>query len=232
MSFEKKALLFISLLLLVCNIYIVSVYTIFENRIIRLISVFIYFLLFLYFKGYKNKAIWVVFISFLISDFFMLFYEDSVYNKLTSLFSIIGYLIFLSYGLKKVQLRKVNKLLIAFFVVIISLNFFFLDQLFRFIAYRLHDDMQQVILYFYGIVLILSCVFAGNYHFTSNTTKSMFYMYFVFGFALSDFFAVLAYYLNFDLLYIPEISFYLFAYFFIIRYAIHDYEEEYVVCTK
>ncbi|MDO6598352.1 hypothetical protein Q4512_15650 [Oceanihabitans sp. 2_MG-2023] len=128
--------------------------------------------------------------------------------------------------MKKIQLKKVNKLLIAFFVIIISLNFFFLDQLIRFITYKLHDDLQQIILYFYGIILVLSCVFAGHYNFTTNTTKAMYFMYFVFGFALSDFFAVLAYYFNINLLYVPATSFYFFAFFFIIRYAIHDYKEE------
>ncbi|WP_452228948.1 MULTISPECIES: hypothetical protein [unclassified Lacinutrix] len=228
MSFEKKALLIISLLLLVINIYVISEYTFSENRILRFISVFVYFLLFLYFKGYKNKAILFIFVSFLISAFFMLFYDDRIYNKLTSLFSIAGYLVLLISGLKRLQLKKVNKFLIAFFVVIIFLNFFFLDQLLTFITYKLHDGLQQIILYFYGIVLILACVFAGNYNFTANTTKAMYYMSFVFGFALSDFFMVLAYYFNINLLFIPGISFYLFALFFMVRYAIDDYSEEYV----
>ena len=91
MSFEKKTLLILSLLLLVINIYVIATCAVFERRLVRLISVFSYFLLFMFFKGYKNKAIGIVFVSFLISGFFMLFYEDSLFNKLTSVCSIIGF---------------------------------------------------------------------------------------------------------------------------------------------
>ena len=105
------------------------------------------------------------------------------------------------------------------------MNFFFLDQLFSFIAYKLHDDFQLFILYLYGVVLILACVFAGHYYFTSYTTNAMYYMYYVFGFALSDFFTVLAYYFDINLLFIPGILFYLFAFFFMVRYAIQDFKE-------
>lgn len=232
MSFEKKSLLIISLLLVAINIYVIFEYSILENRIVRLISVFVYFLLFIYFKGYKNKAILFVFMCFLISDVFKFFYEDTTYNKLTSLFSVFGYLVFFFSGLRRIQLKKVNKLLVVFFVAIIALNFFFLDQLFSFIAYKLHDGLQQIILYFYGVVLIFACVFAAHYNFTANTTKALYYMYFVFGFALSDFFKALAYYFDVNLLYIPGICFNLFAFFILVRYAIHDYKEEYVILEE
>jgi len=231
MSFEKKTLLILSLLLLVINIYVIATCSVFERRLVRLISVFSYFLLFMFFKGYKNKAIGIVFVSFLISGFFMLFYEDSLFNKLTSVCSIIGYLVLLRGGLKKVQFKKVNKFVVVFFGILISLNLFFLDQLIHLITYKLQDGLLQIILYLYGVVTILACVFAGNYNFTTNTTKSMYYMYFVFGFVLSDFFAVLAYYFEIKMLYLPEICFYLFAFFFMVRYAIQDYKEAKVILT-
>ena len=226
MSLVKITLLIVSFLTLLINVYIISFYSLFESRIIRVITVIAFLVLFFIFKGFKNKTILISLLCFLLSDVFMIFYENTLSNKLTFVLSIIGYFNLVVYLFRNKHLKKVNNYFLVLILILITLNVFGLYQLIDAIAYKLHDGLQEVILYLYGLVIVSLCVFTANYNFSVNTKQSMYFMYFVFGFAFSDFCAVLAYYYNFQQLYYLDRFTYIFALFIMVKYAVKDFKKE------
>ena len=216
----KSGLLVIVLLLaLVINIYIINFYTLFESRLSRLLTVLVFFIIFLYYKGYKEIWVLMALSCFLISNFFMMDYEHPICNKLTSLISISGYWFLIYHVIKKVEIGKFNYRLIIIYMLLIIINFYGWYLIFDSIYYLLDDDFQKLIIFAYGTTIITTCVVAANYNYKYGLGRSIYFAFFVFAFAISDFCAVLAYYFKFDMLYNLDRPIYLFALCFIVLYV-------------
>ena len=229
MQFNKKTLLLISIILFLMNVYVTLSYTLVESRIMKLTSGVVFFVLFLFYKGFKNRYIFLAVSCFLVSDVFLIFYEKLASNKLTSIITIVGYVILIGHVFKKVQLQKVNKYLIAFFAFLILLNVYGLFEVLRSLEYKFYDGLQQIVFYTHGIVIIALCTVSANYNFVYNTRKSMYFMYLSFGFAFSNLTAFLAYYYDASLFFILSRFLYLSAFFFIINYVVTSHEKEEVI---
>jgi hypothetical protein len=163
---------------------------------------------------------------FLISDVFLLFYEELSSNKLTSLLIIGGYIVLIGHVFKRVRLKKINKYLIVFFTFLILLNVYALYEVLKSLEYRFYDSLQQIIFYTHGIVIIALCAVSANYNFVYNTKKSMYFMYFSFGFAFSNLTAFLAYYYDVSTFYLISRFLYIFAFYFIVNYVVLDHQKE------
>ncbi len=229
MRFNKKTLLIISIILFLINAYVTLSYTLIESRMMKLISAVIYFILFLFYKGFKNKSILLAISCFLVSDIFLIYYEKLSSNKLTSLIIIIGYIILIGHVFKRVQLKKINKYLLAFFAILILLNSYALYEVLKSLEYRFYDSLQQIIFYTHGIVIIALCAVAANYNFVYNTNKSMYFMYFSFAFAFSNLTAFLAYYYDTSIFFVLSRFLYVFAFFFVVNYVTVAHEKDEVI---
>jgi len=149
----------------------------------------------------------------------MLFYENIALNKLTSLLTVIGYITLISYVIKKVQIKNLNKVIISFFVLLILFNAYKLHNIINTVKYVVLDYMQETLLYMYGIALIVMCTLSVNYNFKENTKRSMYFMNAMFCFTLSDLFAFIGYYHKIYHVYYADRFFYILSLYFIVRHT-------------
>ena len=185
-------------------------------NILRLTTAISFFILFLLNKGYK---LLFAFLCFIISDVFMLFYENIVLNKLTSLVTVIGYVTLISYRIKKVQVKNLNKYIISFFVALILFNAYKLYDIIHTIKYVLLDHVQEMLLYMYGASLITMCALSVNHNFKENTKRSMYFMLTTFSLTLSDLCAFTGYYHKIYSVYYADRAFYILSLYFIVRHT-------------
>ncbi len=215
---SKSILLITVFTLLVINLFIINLFTLHESRIIRVASTLTFFTLFIYYKGYKETWVFIAFICFLISDYLMILYEIPFCNKLTSVLTIFGYFSLIYHVLKRKIKHKTNTKKLYFYAFLILLCFYTLFKIINSIEVKLDDFFQKIILYIYGLTIITVCITAANHK--KGITKSMYFIFSVFAFALSDFCAVIAYYLDFYELYYVDRIIYLFALFFMVHYIL------------
>ncbi len=215
---SKLTLITTFFILLLINVYVISSYDLMESRIMRLLSTFVFFLLFIFYKGYKEIWVFTTFLCFLISNFIMLFYEIPFCNKLTSILAICGYSSLIYHIYSKINKSITSTNLFIFYAFMVLLNFYGLYQIMTNIDTKLDDSVQKLIMYLYGSTIIIACVLATNYK--RGIKKSMYFLFFIFAFSFSDFCAVLGYYYHYSVLYYSSRAAYLFALFFMIHYIL------------
>src|SRR5690606_35145938 len=223
---KKLILTIVTVLLIIVNLFVIHNYDIAESRIIRLASIIILFAFFLIFKGYKNKTILAAFIFFLISDICIQNYEDSLYNKLKFVATILCYSLIAISILPKLSFKKTNKFLITIFAIVVLINTYMLYELIHIVEFKLIDKTQEFLFYIYGMAMITMGLFGGHYNFRFNSSQSTFCMFFVFSLILSDICAVMAYYLNVTVFYYPDRFFYILGLALMTAYATFDFKEE------
>lgn len=211
-----KTLITVSITLLLVSSYSIYHEYLETTRILRLTTAISFFILFLLNKGYK---LLFAFLCFIISDVFMLFYENIVLNKLTSLVTVIGYVTLISYRIKKVQVKNLNKYIISFFVALILFNAYKLYDIIHTIKYVLLDHVQEMLLYTYGASLITMCALSVNHNFKENTKRSMYFMLTTFSLTLSDLCAFTDYYHKIYSVYYADRAFYILSLYFIVRHT-------------
>jgi len=148
----------------------------------------------------------------------MIYYEVPFYNKLTSIITICGYFSLIYHVLNGMTIGRINAILIVFHAFFVLLYFYGFYQIMNNIEAKLDDYFQRIILYLYGTTIITVCAFATNYK--KGITKSMYFIFFVFAFSFSDFFAVLAYYFDIHPLYYIDRTIYICALFFMVHYTL------------
>jgi hypothetical protein len=223
---KKLILTIVTVLLIGINLFVIHNYDVSESRIARLLTTSILFIIFLAFKGFKNKTVLAAFIFFLISDIFIQKYEEPLYNKLTFITTIIGYIVLALHILPKLSFTKTNKFLIFIFAIVVLINTYMLYELIHMVEFKLIDKTQEFLFYIYGMAMITMGLFGGNYNFRFNSSQSTFCMFFVFSLILSDICAVMAYYLNVNIFYYPDRFFYILGLALMTAYATFDFKEE------
>lgn len=219
MRLNIKTLITVSIILLLVSSYSIYHEYLETSRILRLTTAISFFILFLINKGYRYYKLLFAFLCFIVSDVFMLFYENIVLNKLTSLVTVIGYITLISYIIKKVQIKNLNKYVISFFVALILFNIYKLYDIIHTIKYVLLDHVQEMLLYMYGASLITMCALSVNHNFKENTKRSMYFMLATFSLALSDLCAFTGYYHKIYSVYYADRAFYILALYFIVRHT-------------
>jgi len=221
MKSKSKSILILIItffILLLISAYVINSYGLLESRIMRVLSTLVFFIFFVSYKGYKEVWVFIAFLSFLISNFLMLFYEVPFCNKLTSILAIFGYFSLIYHVYKTMKIHITNTNLFIFYAFIVLLNFYGLYQIMSNIDAKLDDYLQKFIMYLYGSTIIIVCLFATNYK--KGIKKSMYFLFFVYAFSFSDFCAVLGYYYQYSALYYFSRAAYLFALFFMVRYIL------------
>lgn len=221
-----KTSIIVSILLLLVSTYSIYNMLLEMSRALRLTTASIFFILFLINRGYKYPKLLFAFTCLVLSDAFMLFYENVLLNKLTSLITILGYIALISHVAKRVQMKNLNKSIVSFFIILILVNVYKLHNIIYTIEYVLLDQVQETLLYIYGMALICMCTLSVNYNFKDNTKKSMYFLLAAFSFVLSDLFAFTGYYHKIYSVYYIDRLFYILALYFIVRYTFQLSQKE------
>lgn len=214
--------------MLLANVYVIHTFGLEESRVVRLLSVLILLIYFLIYKGYKKKSLLIAFTLFVLSDFFILNYEITEYNRLTFITTILGYIFISIHIFPKIKFIKTNNWLFFVFTGILIANTFMLKEIIGMIEVKLIDSIHELLFYVYGLTMIVMLLFVTNYNFRYHSLQSTISMYFVLGFVLSDVFAILAYYLGFEIFYFPDRIFYLLGISMLVWYSISDFGKEIV----
>lgn len=212
--------------MLIINLSVIYFYDVESSRIIRLVSTILFFLFFILNKGYNKSLLLIAFALFLVSDISMLRYEELIYNRLTFITTILAYSFIAIHIFPKIKLLKNNKWVFIIFSLVLIVNTLMLNELIHMVEFKLIDKIHEILFYVYGVAMIVMGLFAANYNFRYNSTQSTLCMYFVLGFILSDIFAVMAYYLNFEVFYFPDRIFYILGISVLVSYSVLELDEE------
>ena len=212
--------------MLIINLSVIYFYDVESSRIIRLVSTILFFLFFILNKGYNKSLLLIAFALFLVSDICMLRYEELIFNRLTFLTTILAYSFIAIHIFPKIKLLKNNKWVFIIFSLVLIVNTLMLNELIHMVEFKLIDKTHEILFYVYGVAMIVMGLFAANYNFRYNSTQSTLCMYFVLGFILSDIFAVMAYYLNFEVFYFPDRIFYILGISVLVSYSVLELDEE------
>ena len=211
---------------MVANVCVIHAYSLDDSRTLRLGSNLILLIYFLIYKGFKKRSLLIAFLLFVLSDVFILDYESTVYNRLTFITTILGYIFISIHIFPKIKIIKTSNWLFFIFTAILVANTFMLQEIIGMIA--IIDRVHELLFYVYGIAMIVMLLFVTNYNFRYHSLQSTISMYFVLGFVLSDVFAVLAYYLGFEFFYFPDRIFYLLGSAMLVWYSISDFGDDVV----
>lgn len=225
---SKKTLLILTILIAIVNFISVAYFSVFTNRLIRLLTILFYFVLLFNFHQKYSKYVRLAFIPLIISSVLVFNYENVLFNCLTSLVKIVGYLLLFVIAIKKFNYSKTNKLIFIFFMFLALLNLYALSQLVHFVEHLNSDyPLHRYVIYTHGIVLLVLCFFTGNANFTKPSKRTLYFSLMVFGFAFSDLSAVLAYYFDILPLSIFHRFLFVFSCYYSVRYIMtRDYPKE------
>ncbi len=188
-------------------------------RIVRFLSISIYFLLFLKYRTQKCKWLLAALILIVTSDFFMLFFEISFNAAIVSVTKGTAYLCLIMYIKNRIDFKKINTRIYYVLAPLILINFYSLYKIICYIQTGPTYYFPTLVIVFHGLSLIFSCFFAGINNFLKNTRASLYFSILVFSFALSDLIVIPAYFMEFKSFYLWERIFYVIALIFIMEHA-------------
>lgn len=122
MKYFNPGLLITAIILLLVNFFVISEYGLLEERIARIASSSVLFIVYLMSSPKKEKFFIIGFILLIISDIFLYNYESPPIKKLVFLLMIFAYVAFLLHIRPYIQNLKTNLIQKLIFVVAISIN--------------------------------------------------------------------------------------------------------------
>lgn len=209
---SKKSLLTLTAFLATVNILSVVFLPAITNRIIRIVTLIVFFLLML--KSQVKRG------NIIKYSFFFLIIADLMFNKLTSVIKIIAYLLLFKIAIPKFDFKKSNKFILIFFAILAILNLHALNEVLHFIGNIEAHNVLKYLIYAHAITLVLLCYLVGSLNFTYPSKTNIYLSMFVFGIAFSDLSAVLAYYFDMVSFSVLHRFLYVFSIFYAIRYMV------------
>ncbi|MFI8379435.1 hypothetical protein [Leeuwenhoekiella sp. NPDC079379] len=193
-------ILFVTLAILV-NLTVIAYMDLETSRLIRLITVFIFFIYYTLNRGFLNIWMLSVLAFFFVKDVFFQFYEEAWGYKLYLIFGTLGYLTIVLERLPKLSEIKFKPGIVLITTILVAANTYTLYIIMNMVSYTFHDGVEPVLLYLYGASMMLLGVEAIAYNNKYNSTRSLIYTFFAFGFVFSDIAALFAYYFGFEIFY-------------------------------
>ena len=213
-------------ILLVLNTLVIHYLEIDKSRILRVISVVSLFLFFLYYKTYSEKLVLIALLLFVIRDTMILDYENDLFKTISFILTIIGYSAVLLLTLKRLKVSKSTPLIILLVVVLIALNVFNVYYLSDIIKSGLDTQLQFILFFVQGGVLILLGFTGFMYNERFQGKTPLIYLYMVLCFVLSDCFGLAAYFYEAQTAYFPERIFYILAVVFLVNFALNTKKQK------
>jgi len=223
----RKNLIALTSVLIIVGIFVIANFSVLERRILKFSAVASFLIFFLIYKGFsKSKIVFGVLLSFLISDALGFYTENSFFTKYIYIVRIIGYLLLIKSVFKKVKISKVKPFVFIIFLIIIFLDFYLLYILVENVIKNINDIFEYIIVLVYGVVVVVAIFMSANYNLRYNNKRSAYFYYGVLTFVLSDLSFLSAYFLNYTLLFYPDMIFYFLGLFCIINYSESGKESE------
>lgn len=217
---SKKSLLTLTAFLATVNILSVVFLPAITTRIIRIVTLIVFFLLMLKSQVKRGNIIKYSFFFLIIADLMAFNYEDLLFNKLTSVIKIIAYMLLFKIAIPKFDFKKSNKFILIFFAILAILNLHALNEVLHFIGNIETHHVLKYLIYVHAITLVLLCYLVGNLNFSYPSKTNIYLSMFVFGIAFSDLSAVLAYYFDMISFSVLHRFLYVFSIFYAIRYMV------------
>jgi hypothetical protein len=225
MKYFNSALFITAFILLVLNFFIISEYGLIEERIARIASSSILFLVYLFSVSKKEKFFIIGFIFLIISDILLYNYESPPIKKLVFVVMILGYLAFLFHIRPYIQNLKTDLGQKLIFVVALSINVVLLYFLIEMAEDKMDDLLHSALFFIFGITLITLVVFAFSYSHRYSNKASFFFICGILGLVFSDISGYIAYYLEFEEFYYPDRFFYILGLVSLVKFALEDKSE-------
>lgn len=225
MKYLKPVLLVTVLVLLLVNFYIISEYGLYVERIARLASSSILFLVYLSSAPKKEKFFTIGFILLIISDILLCNYESPPIKKLRFVGMIFAYLAFLFHIRPYIQNLKTDLGQKMIFVVALSINVVLLYFLIEMAEDKMDDLLHSILFFIFGITLITLVISAFSYSHRYSNKASFFFICGILGLVFSDISGYIAYYLEFEEFYFPDRFFYILGLVSLVKFASEDKNE-------
>jgi len=216
---KNFSLAILAAILLLLNIVTINIFELEVNRIVRIVSILIIFSYFLYHKGYFQSIIFVIFIIIAVRDILLIQYENPDYKTITFLLTILLYATLISLNIRKINLSRSTPVIVVFIVCMIAINAFNVYYLSDVIENGLDNNLQYILFFVQGAVLILLGFIGFLYNERYSGKTPLIYLYMCFSFIMADLSGLAAYYFKVDFAYFPERCFYILAVVLLANYA-------------
>lgn len=200
----NKTLAIIAILLLFIGVYILFFGTFKAYLIIRLVNVIIFALFFFIFKYSTHKLQTLLMCLLVLFEVFVLNIENSSYLLPITITNSLTYLVALILIYKKVNLKGSNPITISIFTAIASLNLYLIYLLITAVDTSIFTPQLQIITTIGATFLVLVAVAAANYNFKNFSSKSTYFLLFIFTIGFADITSFTGYFLNLDIVYFFE----------------------------
>lgn len=219
-------LIFITIVLVLINVFVIGNYDYYERRLIRVVSVSIYFFVFFLFKGAKDRKILLMFMLLVSVDALGLFYDKGITSLICTTLKLMAYFLVVNVVIKKVKFHNITRPIFLFFGLVILLNLVLIYQTVWTTFDKINDIAEILYYIIYGSMSVVICVAAINYNFRYGSKRSRFFLYFVFALTFSDASWFIGYYLNSKLAFHFDVLFYLLGLYYISIYALETKNED------
>ena len=219
-------LTFLAVILLVVNTLVIHYLEIDKSRVLRVISVISLLVFFLYYRTQSERLILIALLLFTVRDTMILNYESSLLKTISFVLTIAGYLAILMLTIKKLKISKSTPLIILLVIVLIALNVFNVYYLSDIIKAGLDTQLQFILFFVQGGILILLGFAAFMYNERFQGKTPLINLYMVLCFVLSDCFGLAAYFYEAQGAYFPERIFYLLGIVFLVNFALNTKKQK------
>ncbi|MCF1422685.1 hypothetical protein [Mangrovimonas futianensis] len=172
--------------LIVANV----VATISENEILLKITKPLFVPVFLMYYLIKNKHIGTAFVAFLLTsflgDFSSIFISDGNLHKLSNLFYFISYLSLLILISTKIKKITIDKVIGLYFVLVVSINSYFLYELFGILRIQIPDQVELGFFVAKSLALLLLAFTSFVVYLNSDSKPSIIFLMAAICFGFAD----------------------------------------------
>lgn len=194
---NKLLLPALTIFLLVVNLIVFGYFGDFISRIVRFITMVLFFLMALLPKYFKSSAL-IIFFAFVINDFLLIYFESSINQDLVLFIRLCAYLLMarlVQPYLKKIKVELFQGII---FGVVLILNLVLL--------YSLNDSinsggdvtiLDELLFYGYGTAIFVTVGIAFTFYNRYTDKGSVFFVIAVMALVMSDFTYFIGFYLGF-----------------------------------
>lgn len=217
---NKHAQLFaLTFILIAVNMYVIKFFDIEMSRMVRVISVFLYFTFFIIYKKYWKSFVFLALILFTIRDLFFINYEIPFYKTATFLFTIFAYVSLIYFAIKKLKFSGFTPAILLFAISMVGLNIFNLYYLSEVLVDGLDNGLQLALFYLQGVTLLVLGFVAYLYYDHYFGKTPMHYLFFVICFVFTDLSGLAAYFYEISIAFYLERMFYLLALYLLMNFV-------------
>jgi len=189
-------LFILATILLLFNIYMISLHEFVHLRLARLVSIGVFFLYYLISNKNRDTTLLLAFICFIIADVCLCFYENMYLNQLKFFFSILGYSLLIKTIYPNIIFKTINKFTYAILSIILICSISLIITALNMASHRLFGVFHEVLFCIYGLVLTILLLCNIAYNQSRISIFSNLALGFTTFFIVADVSLVIAYYLN------------------------------------